>query len=157
MTKLSELTNAAATNKEYGAYHYKLTADIDMTGAAFSGLNCVETAWNYETFTGTFDGEHPPMPPMEGIPPEFGNHIFEEEKQKKQQDRKRIRRIEEIEQLISAHETTIEKNEALLCEPDVFQDHERALDLTEENQRLNQTIEALMEEWELLHQEETSL
>ena len=82
---------------------------------------------------------------------------FEEEKQKKQQDRKRIRRIEEIEQLISDHETTIEKNEALLCEPDVFQDHERALDLTEENQRLNQTIEALMEEWELLHQEETSL
>lgn len=81
---------------------------------------------------------------------------FEEEKQKKQQERKKIRRIEEIEQLIHDHEAKIEENEALLCEPEVFQDHERSLILTEENGTLNDTIESLMEEWETLHQDEES-
>ena len=58
LTKLSSLTNAAATNATYGAAHYKLTADIDMAGASFAGLNCMDTAWNYKYFTGVFDGDY---------------------------------------------------------------------------------------------------
>jgi len=57
LTKLSSLTNAASTNEKYGAAHYKLTADIDMIGATFAGLNCMDTAWNYRYFTGVFDGD----------------------------------------------------------------------------------------------------
>lgn len=79
---------------------------------------------------------------------------FEEEKQKKQLERKRLRRIEEIEHLIHEHEEKITENETLLCQPEIFQDHERALVLTEENDKVNQAIESLMEEWEKLHQNE---
>ena len=57
LTKLSSLTNAASTNATYGAAHYKLTDDIDMIGATFAGLNCMDTAWNYKYFTGVFDGD----------------------------------------------------------------------------------------------------
>lgn len=78
---------------------------------------------------------------------------FEEDKQKKQLERKRLRRIEEIEHLISDHESQIEANEQLLCEPDVFQDHEKSLILTEENNTHTEAIELLMIEWETLHQE----
>ena len=57
LTKLSALTNAAATNGEYGGYHYKLATDIGMVGTTgFKGLNCMDTAWNYQYFTGVFDG-----------------------------------------------------------------------------------------------------
>lgn len=78
---------------------------------------------------------------------------FEEDKQKKQQERKRLRRIEEIELLISDYERQIEENDQLLCEPAIFQDHEKSLTLTEENNTLTALIEQLMIEWETLHQE----
>lgn len=75
---------------------------------------------------------------------------FHEEKAKKQEQRKRERRIAEIEEQIEILEAKIEKNELLLCEPDVFQDHEKSLALTSENEQANHDIEHLMEEWELL-------
>ncbi|SDC12954.1 ATP-binding cassette, subfamily F, member 3 [Pelagirhabdus alkalitolerans] len=75
---------------------------------------------------------------------------FHEEKQRKQEERKRQRRIEEIEQAIQDKEQQFEENEALLCEPDIFQDHKKSLELTEENNQLTQDIETLMEEWEHL-------
>lgn len=77
---------------------------------------------------------------------------FKEDKQKKQQERKRLRRIEEIEQDIEQLEAKIAKNEALLCLPEIFQDHEKALELTEDNQRLVAQIDKLMEEWESLQE-----
>ncbi|WP_017473310.1 ABC-F family ATP-binding cassette domain-containing protein [Amphibacillus jilinensis] len=75
---------------------------------------------------------------------------FQEDKQKKQLERKRIRRIEEIEQVIETLEEKVVENEALLCQPDVFQDHEKALELTEANQQLSKKIDKLLEEWESL-------
>lgn len=75
---------------------------------------------------------------------------FHEEKQRKQMQRKKERRMEEIELSIEQLEATIEKNEQLLCEPEIFQDHEKALELTTENDTANQQIEQLMEEWETL-------
>ncbi|WP_067841760.1 ABC-F family ATP-binding cassette domain-containing protein [Amphibacillus sediminis] len=77
---------------------------------------------------------------------------FQEDKQKKQQERKRLRRIEEIEQDIEQLEAKIAENEALLCLPEIFQDHEKALELTEDNQRLVAQIDKLMEEWESLQE-----
>ncbi|WP_407271876.1 ABC-F family ATP-binding cassette domain-containing protein [Radiobacillus sp. PE A8.2] len=77
---------------------------------------------------------------------------FEQEKAMKNEQRRRDRRIKEIEQEIEAVEQDIENVEALLCEPDVFQNHEKALELTERNEANHKQIEALMEEWESLHE-----
>src|SRR5699024_3763740 len=77
---------------------------------------------------------------------------YHEEKQKKQQARKQLRKIEQIEQKIEQLEETIADNDALLIEPDVYQDHEKALELTKHNESLNKEIDALLEEWETLQE-----
>ncbi|QST00317.1 ABC-F family ATP-binding cassette domain-containing protein [Pontibacillus sp. ALD_SL1] len=78
---------------------------------------------------------------------------FEQNKAEQREARKRKRRIEEIEQEIVELEEVIEKNDALLCEPEVYQDHEKSLELTETNEQSQSKIESLMEEWEQLHEE----
>ncbi|QDP39167.1 ABC-F family ATP-binding cassette domain-containing protein [Radiobacillus deserti] len=78
---------------------------------------------------------------------------FEQEKALKKEMRKIQRRIEEIEQQIEELEARTEEIDELLCNPDVFQDHEKALELTEENTDIQQKLEALMEEWEALQTE----
>ncbi|SEN97816.1 ATP-binding cassette, subfamily F, member 3 [Amphibacillus marinus] len=75
---------------------------------------------------------------------------FQEEKHRKQAERKRLRQIEEIEEKIEQLEAKIAENEELLCQPNVFQDHEQALQLTEHNHKLTAEISVLMEEWETL-------
>lgn len=79
---------------------------------------------------------------------------FEQNKAEQREARKRKRRIEEIEQEIVELEEVIEKNDALLCEPEVYQDHEKSLELTETNEQSQSKIESLMEEWEQLHEED---
>ena len=44
----------------------------------------------------------------------------------------------------------MEKNEQLLCVPDVFQDHEKSLEIQQENENLKLDLDNLMEEWTLL-------
>lgn len=78
---------------------------------------------------------------------------YHEEKQKKQQERKRLRRIEEIEIEIDVLEEKITANEAELIKPEVYQDHEKALEFTNANHKLNEQIEVLMEEWEVLQED----
>lgn len=77
---------------------------------------------------------------------------FEEDKAVKREERKKNRRIVEIEEEIEELEQKLEENEALLCDPDVYQDHEKSLDLTEDNKNKQAKLEALMEEWETLHE-----
>ncbi|MBU5595347.1 ABC-F family ATP-binding cassette domain-containing protein [Amphibacillus sp. MSJ-3] len=77
---------------------------------------------------------------------------YHEEKLKKQEARKRMRKIEEIEQQIEQLETIIANNDALLIKPEVYQDHQKALEITEHNQQLNEQIEGLMEVWEALQE-----
>src|SRR5699024_10496941 len=76
---------------------------------------------------------------------------FEQEKQLKKEQRKRDRKIKEIENKIEEIELEMEEIDAKLCAPEVFQDHEKALELTTMNDQLEAKLEALMEEWELLH------
>ncbi|SDK38353.1 ABC-F family ATP-binding cassette domain-containing protein [Sediminibacillus albus] len=76
---------------------------------------------------------------------------FEQEKELKKEKRKIERRISEIEKEIEKVENRIEEIEDLLCEPDIYQDHEKSLELTEENEKNNDHLEKLMEEWEQLH------
>ncbi|MGR9047634.1 ribosomal protection-like ABC-F family protein [Halobacillus faecis] len=76
---------------------------------------------------------------------------FEEDKAAKREERKKNRRIAEIEEEIEQLEARLEENEELLCDPDIYQNHERSLEITEDNTQLQTKLEALMEEWETLH------
>ncbi|CQR47439.1 putative ABC transporter ATP-binding protein YjjK [Paraliobacillus sp. PM-2] len=78
---------------------------------------------------------------------------FHEDKARKQELRKKERRIQEIESKIEELEAVIEHNEQLLCKPDIFQDHEKALALTSENEQVNEQMEQLMMEWEALQED----
>ena len=77
---------------------------------------------------------------------------YEQEKEAKKQERQRQRRIEEIEEGIMEIESTIEENDQLLCDPEVYQDHEKVQKINEENTTLASKLENLMKEWESLHE-----
>ncbi|WP_018934107.1 ABC-F family ATP-binding cassette domain-containing protein [Gracilibacillus lacisalsi] len=77
---------------------------------------------------------------------------YEKEKQLKKEQRKKERRIKEIEDEIEQLELEMEEIDQMLCDPDVFQDHEKALELTNQNDSLKARLESLMEEWETLHE-----
>lgn len=80
-----------------------------------------------------------------------GKLNYQQEKELKKLERQKQRRIEEIEQSISEIEERIEKNEALLCDPSIYQDHEQVQKINIENEQLNSELEQLMTEWEQLH------
>jgi ATP-binding cassette, subfamily F, member 3 len=75
---------------------------------------------------------------------------YQQDKEAKRLERQRLRRIEEIENKIEALEQTMEKNEQLLCVPEIFQDHEKSLEIQQENEKLKLDLDNLMEEWTLL-------
>ncbi|KXZ18412.1 multidrug ABC transporter ATP-binding protein [Bacillus nakamurai] len=79
---------------------------------------------------------------------------YEEEKEWKKKERQRLRRIEEIEAAVSSIEDSIGRNEELLCDPDVYQDHEKVQSIHTENETLNNELECLLAEWEELSTEE---
>ncbi|WP_100330107.1 ABC-F family ATP-binding cassette domain-containing protein [Bacillus xiapuensis] len=72
------------------------------------------------------------------------------EKEQKRAERQRRRRIEEIEQKIDDLESAIAKAQELLCQPEIFQDHEKSFQLNEELENHQKEVEQLMEEWEQL-------
>lgn len=74
-------------------------------------------------------------------------NTYQIDKEAKKLERQRKRRIEEIEGLIEQLEETIEKNNALLCEPEIFQDHARVLTINEENEHAKLQLDELLEEW----------
>ena len=78
---------------------------------------------------------------------------YQQDKEAKKLERQRLRRIEEIEGKIEELEQSIEKNEQLLCEPEIFQDHEKSLEILQENEQIKSDLEKLMEEWTLLADE----
>lgn len=72
---------------------------------------------------------------------------YQQDKEAKKLERQRKRRLEEIENLIEELEGQIENNEQLLCEPEIFQDHEKVLEITKSNDEAKEKLEMLMEEW----------
>jgi ATP-binding cassette, subfamily F, member 3 len=72
---------------------------------------------------------------------------YQQDKEAKKLERQRKRRLEEIEELIEKLEGTIEENEQLLCEPEVFQNHEKVLEITKDNEQAKEKLESLLEEW----------
>jgi len=72
---------------------------------------------------------------------------YQQDKEAKRAQRQRQRRLEEVERQIEEAENAISEYEQLLCEPDVYQDHEKVLDITQKNNECKATLEKLMEEW----------
>ncbi|MGE7219585.1 ABC-F family ATP-binding cassette domain-containing protein [Priestia koreensis] len=75
---------------------------------------------------------------------------YAQDKETKKLLRQRKRRIEEIEVEISQIEEATEKNEELLCDPVVYQNHEEVQRINAENEVHNEKLASLMEEWEEL-------
>jgi ATP-binding cassette, subfamily F, member 3 len=76
---------------------------------------------------------------------------YQQEKELKKLERQKQRRIEEIEAEIAGLEEKIEQNEALLCDPEIYQNHEEVQKINTENELLQSQLEDLMNEWENLH------
>ena len=72
---------------------------------------------------------------------------FQQDKETKKLERQRKRRIEEIEERLENLEALISANEQQLCEPDIYQDHEKVLELNNQNEAAKLEIDVLMEEW----------
>ncbi|MFD5852700.1 ABC-F family ATP-binding cassette domain-containing protein [Cytobacillus oceanisediminis] len=75
---------------------------------------------------------------------------YQQDKEAKKLERQRKRRMEEIEEQIEALEKVIDMNDQLLCDPDVYQDHEKVMGITNETDQAKAKLEELMEEWTLL-------
>ncbi|WP_394141475.1 ABC-F family ATP-binding cassette domain-containing protein [Cytobacillus oceanisediminis] len=75
---------------------------------------------------------------------------YQLDKEVKKLERQRKRRMEEIEEQIEALEKKIEDYDQLLCDPEVYQDHQKVLEITKENDDLKAKLEELMDEWAAL-------
>ncbi|WP_408009078.1 ABC-F family ATP-binding cassette domain-containing protein [Pseudalkalibacillus sp. A8] len=75
---------------------------------------------------------------------------FQIDKQAKKEERKRLRRVEEIELKIEELEKAIEDYETELSKPEVFQDYEKSQEYNQKLEASNKELEHLMEEWESL-------
>jgi ATP-binding cassette subfamily F protein 3 len=72
---------------------------------------------------------------------------YQQDKESKKQERQRKRKLEEIELKIHDLEQQISEYEQLLCDPNVFQDHEKVLEITQKNEQVKAQLEILMDEW----------
>ncbi|MGG3467322.1 ABC-F family ATP-binding cassette domain-containing protein [Neobacillus pocheonensis] len=72
---------------------------------------------------------------------------YQQDKESKKLERQRKRKLEEIELRIEELEEEIQEFEQLLCEPDIFQDHEKVLEINIKSEKAKAELEHLMEEW----------
>ncbi len=89
------------------------------------------------------------VPVLKVVAQEKLNYL--EEKERKQLERQRTRKIEELEQNIVGLEEEIATLEDQLCLPEIYADYEKASEITTKKQTLQEQLEACMAEWEELH------
>ncbi|ECK4199194.1 ATP-binding cassette domain-containing protein [Listeria monocytogenes] len=82
---------------------------------------------------------------------------YQEEKEQQKLLRQRKRKLEEVEKSMEATDEKIAELEHQLTNPEVFQDHEKTLEITQELDAVKATGEKLMEEWETLSEELESM
>lgn len=78
---------------------------------------------------------------------------YQEEKEQQKLLRQRKRKLEEIEQLMEETDATIASLELELTKPEIFQDHEKTLEITGKLDSAKEVVEKLMEEWEEISEE----
>ncbi|WP_260288948.1 ABC transporter ATP-binding protein [Peribacillus aracenensis] len=69
------------------------------------------------------------------------------DKEAKKAERQRKRRIEEIEAAMELLEIEINEYNDLLCDPDVFQDHEKVMEVQTKLDHAQECLDQLLEEW----------
>jgi ATP-binding cassette, subfamily F, member 3 len=72
---------------------------------------------------------------------------YQQDKEAKKLERQRKRRMEEVEALIDKLEIEVAEYEELLCDPEVFQDHEKAGEIHSKIEASKEKLDELMEEW----------
>lgn len=82
---------------------------------------------------------------------EKGRLSFEQEKLLQSEKRKKERRIHNIEMEIEKLELELATLEQEMTQPEVYEDHEVALEYTKKTSEMKQKIEQLLEEWTALH------
>jgi ATP-binding cassette, subfamily F, member 3 len=75
---------------------------------------------------------------------------YKQDKESKKLERQRKRKLEEIELRIEELEELIQDLEQQLCQPEIFQDHEKVLEINIKNEKAKAELEQLMEEWATL-------
>ena len=79
---------------------------------------------------------------------------YQMDKETKKRQRQIKRRIEEIESQIEKLEVIISQQHELLCDPDIYQDHEKVVQINDVIHESNTELEKLMEEWSDLEAEQ---
>ncbi|MGE7604696.1 ABC-F family ATP-binding cassette domain-containing protein [Peribacillus sp. NPDC097675] len=69
------------------------------------------------------------------------------DKESKKAERQRKRRIEEIESAMEGLEVEITEYNDLLCDPDVFQNHEKVMEIQTKLDKAKETLDQYLEEW----------
>ncbi|ENA0324268.1 ABC-F family ATP-binding cassette domain-containing protein [Listeria monocytogenes] len=82
---------------------------------------------------------------------------YQEEKEQQKLLRQRKRKLEEIEKSMEETDEKIAELELQLTNPEVFQDHEKSLEITQELDAVKANGEKLMEEWEQISEELESI
>lgn len=85
--------------------------------------------------------------------PAVGRGRFEAERDDKKKERRRQKRIVELQKIIETSEESIGKLEENLCKPEVFQSVEESRKVNEELSTLRQKLESAYSEWEDLEAE----
>ncbi|MBS3681258.1 ABC-F family ATP-binding cassette domain-containing protein [Ornithinibacillus massiliensis] len=75
---------------------------------------------------------------------------FKEEKKRQSEERKRERQIAKLEEDIERLEEELASLEEEMTKPEVYENHEKALEYTNKTNEVKQEIENLMDEWTLL-------
>ncbi|WP_026582799.1 ABC transporter ATP-binding protein [Bacillus sp. J33] len=88
--------------------------------------------------------------PQSAQPVKQEKNNYQLDKEAKKLERQRKRRMEEIEMLIEELEKQIEEYDQLLCDPEVYKDHEKVMEITQKNDEAKSKLEDLMEEWTIL-------
>ncbi|WP_050613790.1 ABC-F family ATP-binding cassette domain-containing protein [Bacillus testis] len=82
---------------------------------------------------------------------------YQQDKETKKRQRQIKRRLEEIETRMEELDALVSKQNELLCDPDIYQDHQRVLEINEVIDGANVELERLMEEWSELEEEQGAL
>lgn len=75
------------------------------------------------------------------------------EKEKLEFERKKKKEIEELEELIAANEIDLENLDNLLCKPELYEEPEKALKLSQEREQLQLKLDKLYNQWIILTEE----
>ncbi|MEH6943198.1 ABC transporter C-terminal domain-containing protein, partial [Bacillus sp. JJ722] len=81
---------------------------------------------------------------------------YQVDKETKKRQRQIKRRLEEIEKRIEELEAIITVQNEQLCEPEIYQDHEKVMEINKIVDEANSEMEQLMDEWSQLDAEQNA-